>query len=142
MHQGSSTHYLCLHTHTHHSNKQKFNTSRLSVLSSQFRIPEYVSASPNYASTRRDTKEEQTGKRDGCEEPSLAVTLPSLSLTHRREHEAAALTSAHKSSLREHDWKAVSENILFFPLMFTVLPSCFCQLPSAPGVFSLSQAYL
>lgn len=69
------------------------------MLSSQFRIPEYVSASPNDASTRRDTKEEQTGKREGCEKPSLAVTLMSLSLTHCGAYKAAALTSAHKSSL-------------------------------------------
>lgn len=108
------------------------------MLSSPFRIPEYVSASPNDASTRTDTKEEQTGKRDGCEKPSLAVSLTSLSLTQWRAHKAAAMASSHKSFLQEHKWKPVSENIL--PLMFTVLPSCFCHqtfsaLPTVSGVF-------
>lgn len=121
LHQGPSTRNLCLHTpkhtHTHtetqtHTHSHTISTNRNLIRAgflcsrANSESPEYVSASPNDASTRRDTKEEQTGKRDGCEKPSLAVTLTSLSLTHTAVHtRQAALTSAHKSSLREHKWK-------------------------------------
>lgn len=128
------------HTHTHNTQhaiwtNRNLIPSRLSALSSQFQIPEYVSASPNDASTRRDTKEAQTGRRDGCEKPSLAVTLTLLSLTHCSAHTTVALTSAHKSYLWEHERKPVSENILFFPFMFTVhrhassIQTCLLLLP-------------
>lgn len=126
-----------IHTraHTHHLNKQKFNMSRLSVLSSQFRIPEYVSASPNDASTRRDTKEEQTGKRDGCEKPSLAVTLTSLSLTHCHCTQGSRLDkctqiilmgAAMGTCLRTYSFHSL--NVYTAPIMFVLSKAFQCLL--------------
>ena len=77
-------------------------------------------------------RQEETQRRSRPARGMAARNHHSQSLSRRshshscRAREAAASTSAHKSSLRERQWKPVSENILFSPLMFTVLPSCCC----------------
>lgn len=133
LHQGSSTHNLCLHTHTHFQlNKQKFNTGRLSLYSrANSESPEYVSASPNDASTRRDTKEEQTGARDGCEKPSLAVTLTSLSLTLLSHTRRQPPRQVHTNQTCLRKYSFLSLNVYSAPIM-PLLPLLLLLAPGAP----------